>query len=429
MLDPNRIRNQLDITAELLSRRGFTLDVVTLRELEVERKQVQIRTQELQQKRNNRSKLIGKAKAAGEDITPLLIEVSQLGDELKNTEDRLRACQSRLEDILLGIPNIPHPSVPPGTSEQDNPEIRRWGTPHIFDFDPKNHVDLGMGLGTMDFEQAARIATIRFVTLTGPMARLHRALIQFMLDLHTREHGYTEIYVPYLVNGDSLRGTGQLPKFKADLFHIPLEDLYLIPTAEVPVTNMGRDRLFEAAQIPAKFVCHTPCFRREAGSYGKDTRGMIRQHQFEKVELVQFTQPEDSYDALETLTEHAETVLKRLELPYRVVTLCTGDMGFSAAKTYDIEVWLPGQDRYREISSISNFEDFQARRMKMRFRDTGTGKNRLLHTLNGSGLAVGRTLVAVLENYQDKQGNIRIPEALRPYMARQMFLNSNSSEP
>jgi len=422
MLDPNRIRTQLEDTAELLKKRGFDLDIVILRELEAKRKQIQVHTQELQRQRNTRSKSIGKAKAAGEDIGSLLAEVRQLGDELKNAEEQLRICQAKLEDILLGIPNLPHPSVPIGNSEEDNPEIRRWGTPPDFDFAPKDHVDLGTQLGLMDFEQAAKLAAARFTTLTGPMARLHRALTQFMLDLHTREHGYTEIYVPYLVNADSLRGTGQLPKFKEDLFHIPSEDFYLIPTAEVPVTNMARDRLFEAEQIPSKFVCHTPCFRSEAGSYGKDTRGMIRQHQFEKVELVQFTPPEDSYQALEALTGHAETVLQRLALPYRVVTLCTGDMGFSAAKTYDIEVWLPGQNRYREISSCSNFEDFQARRMKARWRNPEISKPQLLHTLNGSGLAVGRTLVAVLENYQDAQGNIRIPEALVSYMGGDSFL-------
>ncbi|VFM98989.1 MAG: seryl-tRNA synthetase [Candidatus Kentron sp. G] len=416
MFDPNRIRNRLENTAEQLAKRGFTLDVATLGELEAERKRIQVRTQELQQERNTRSKAIGKAKAAGQDIAPLLAEVGHLGEELKGAEEQLRTCQARLEDILLGIPNIPHPSVPLGTGEEDNPEIRRWGKPPSFPFEARDHVDLGVGLGSMDFEQAARIASARFVTLTGPMARLHRALIQFMLDLHTGEHGYTEVYVPYLVNGESLRGTGQLPKFKEDLFHIPEQGLYLIPTAEVPVTNIGRGRLFEADAIPAKFVCHTPCFRSEAGSYGKDTRGMIRQHQFEKVELVQLVPPEDSYKVLETLTGHAETVLQRLELPYRVVTLCTGDMGFSAAKTYDIEVWLPGQNRYREISSISNFEDFQSRRMKIRWRNPEAGKPQLLHTLNGSALAVGRTLVAILENYQDKQGNVRIPTALMPYM-------------
>jgi len=424
MLDPNRIRNQLEETAERLSKRGFTLDVATLRDLETERKRIQVHTQELQQQRNTRSKAIGKAKAAGEDIAPLLAEVGQLGDDLKEAETRLGDCQSNLEDILLGVPNLPHSSVPVGKSEADNPEIRRWGEPPAFDFEPKDHVDLGAGLGTMDFEVAVKIASARFVTLRGPMAKLHRALTQFMLDLHTREHGYTEVYVPYLVNADSLRGTGQLPKFKEDLFHISAEDLYLIPTAEVPVTNIARDRLFEAGEIPCKFVAHTPCFRSEAGSYGKDTRGMIRQHQFEKVELVQFTRPEDSYDALEALTGHAESVLQRLGLPYRVVALCTGDMGFSAAKTYDIEVWLPGQNRYREISSCSNFEDFQARRMKARWRNPDTGKPQLLHTLNGSGLAVGRTLVAVLENYQDKEGNIRIPAVLQPYMGGQTVLGS-----
>lgn len=422
MLDPNRIRNQLAETAELLARRGFTLNVATLGELEAERKQIQIRTQELQQERNTRSKSIGKAKAAGKDIAPLLAEVGHLGDELKAAEEQLRACQARLEDILLGVPNIPHASVPTGKSEEENPEIRRWGEPPAFDFEPRDHVDLGAGLGMMDFDRAARITAARFVTMTGPLARLHRALIQFMLDLHTGEHGYTEIYVPYLVNADSLRGTGQLPKFKEDLFHIPEQDFFLIPTAEVPVTNMGRGRLFEAHEIPKKFVCHTPCFRSEAGSHGKDTRGMIRQHQFEKVELVQFTRPEDSFDALEALTGHAETVLQRLGLPYRVVVLCTGDMGFSSAKTYDIEVWLPGQGRYREISSCSNFEEFQTRRMKARWRNPETGKPQLLHTLNGSGLAVGRTLVALLENYQDARGNIRVPDALAPYMGDSLLV-------
>nr|VFK41725.1 MAG: seryl-tRNA synthetase [Candidatus Kentron sp. SD]VFK48836.1 MAG: seryl-tRNA synthetase [Candidatus Kentron sp. SD]VFK81072.1 MAG: seryl-tRNA synthetase [Candidatus Kentron sp. SD] len=427
MLDPSRIRNQLDETAKLLSKRGFALDVATLRELESERREIQIHTQELQSERNTRSRNIGKAKAAGEDIAPLLAEVGRLGDDLEDAQERLGACQSRLEEILLGIPNIPHPSVPLGSGEEDNPEIRRWGEPPALDFQPLDHVDLGAGLGAMDFELAARITSARFVTLTGPLARLHRALTQFMLDLHTREHGYTEVYVPYLVNADSLRGTGQLPKFKEDLFHIPDRDFYLIPTAEVPVTNMARDRLFDADRIPAKFVCHTPCFRSEAGSYGKDTRGMIRQHQFEKVELVRFTRPEGSYDALEELTGHAETVLQRLGLPYRVVTLCTGDMGFSAAKTYDIEVWLPGQDRYREISSCSNFEDFQARRMKARWRNPETGKPQLLHTLNGSGLAVGRALVAVLENYQDREGNIRVPEVLLPYMGNSEIIEKNGT--
>nr|VFK31645.1 MAG: seryl-tRNA synthetase [Candidatus Kentron sp. MB]VFK32765.1 MAG: seryl-tRNA synthetase [Candidatus Kentron sp. MB]VFK77413.1 MAG: seryl-tRNA synthetase [Candidatus Kentron sp. MB] len=424
MLDPNRIRHQLEETAERLSQRGFVLDVARLRELETERKRLQVRAQELQTERNLRSKNIGKAKAAGEDIAPLLAEVGELGGELKEAEERLGGCQSGLEEILLGVPNLPHASTPVGRDEKDNPEVRRWGAPPALDFTPKDHVDLGAGLGSMDFELAARITASRFVTLHGPMARLHRALIQFMLDLHTREHGYTEVYVPYLVNADSLRGTGQLPKFAEDLFHIPAEGFYLIPTAEVPVTNLARERLFEANEIPQRFVCHTPCFRSEAGSYGKDTRGMIRQHQFEKVELVHFARPEDSYQALEELTGHAEIVLQRLGLPYRVITLCTGDMGFSAAKTYDIEVWLPGQDCYREISSCSNFEDFQARRMKARWRNPETGKPQLLHTLNGSGLAVGRTLVAVLENYQDREGNVRVPEALRPYMGGERFLGA-----
>ncbi|MDX1529025.1 MAG: serine--tRNA ligase, partial [Gammaproteobacteria bacterium] len=386
MIDPNLLRKDLDATAKRLATRGFKLDVSRLRALEEERKAVQVRTQELQNERNVRSKAIGKAKASGEDIQPLVKEVSRLGDALKESESRLNQIQAALNDILLGIPNLTHESVPVGNSEEDNREERRVGTPAKLDFEIKDHVDLGAGLGFMDFELAGKLAGSRFVTFSGPIAKLHRALARFMLDLHVNEHGYTEIYVPFLVNPETLTGTGQLPKFGEDLFHIENADFYLIPTAEVPVTNVVRDRIVEAAELPLKFVCHTPCFRSEAGSYGKDTRGMLRQHQFEKVELVHIVRPQDSYDALEELTTNAEEVLKRLELPYRVVTLCTGDIGFGAAKTYDIEVWMPGQDRYREISSCSNCEDFQARRMMARWRNPDSGKPELVHTLNGSGL-------------------------------------------
>jgi len=416
MLDPRLLRNELDETARRLARRGYLLDTHAIAALEADRKAVQVRTQELQAERNARSKGIGRAKAAGQDAAPLLADVSRLGDELRAAEVRLEEVQKNLDAILMTIPNIPHESVPDGTGEADNTEVRRWGEPRVFPFEPQDHADLGTGLGLLDFETATKISGSRFAVIAGPLARLHRALIQFMLDLHTGRHGYQEVYVPYLVNAASLTGTGQLPKFKEDLFHIPVQDYYLIPTAEVPVTNIARDVIFDAAEMPKRFVCHTPCFRSEAGSYGKDTRGMIRQHQFEKVELVQFVRPEDSHQALEELTGHAEAVLQALELPYRVVTLCTGDMGFSSAKTYDIEVWLPGQQRFREISSCSNFEDFQARRMKARWRNPETGKPELLHTLNGSGLAVGRTLVAVMENYQDADARIAVPEALQPYM-------------
>jgi seryl-tRNA synthetase len=414
MLDPKLIRGQLDEVATRLAARGFKLDTARIAALETERKDVQVRTQALQNERNTRSKAIGKAKATGQDVAPLLAEVADLGEQLKLGEARLEALQTELNDILLGVPNIPHSSVPVGKDESENAEVRRWGEPQSLDFIPKDHVDLGAALGLLDFETAAKIAGARFSVLSGPLARLHRALIQFMLDLHTGEHGYAETYVPYLVNTDSLRGTGQLPKFEADLFKLSGEqNYYLIPTAEVPVTNIVRDIIVEADTMPRKF---TPCFRSEAGSYGKDTRGMIRQHQFEKVELVQIVRPQDSYDALEQLTGHAETVLQRLGLPYRVMSLCTGDIGFSAAKTYDLEVWLPGQQKYREISSCSNFEDFQARRLQARWRNPATGKPELVHTLNGSGLAVGRTLVAIMENYQDKDGRIRVPEVLHPYM-------------
>jgi seryl-tRNA synthetase len=417
MLDPKLFRTDLEKTAQLLARRGFTLDVATINSLEEKRKQVQVITQQYQNERNTKSRAIGQSKARGEDTKPLMDDVASLGTALKLAETELEQLQNDLNAITLGVPNVPHASVPDGKDERDNQEVRRWGEPKKPDFVPKDHVDLGEGLGLMDFEAAAKISGARFVVLQGALAQLHRALIQFMLDLHTQEHGYTETYVPYLVNADSLRGTGQLPKFEAELFAVRSEQgFYLIPTAEVPVTNLARDTITDAARLPRKQVCHTPCFRSEAGSYGKDTRGMIRQHQFEKVELVQFVRPQDSYAALEELTGHAEKVLQLLGLPYRVMALCAGDIGFSAAKTYDLEVWLPGQQKYREISSCSNFEDFQARRMQARWRNPETGKPELLHTLNGSGLAVGRTLVAILENYQEQDGNITVPAVLRPYL-------------
>jgi len=417
MLDPKLMRNDLEGTARQLARRGFVLDTKTLQELEERRKTMQTQTQELQAERNSRSKGIGQAKAAGEDIAPLLREVAGLGEQLKAKEQELATLQEELNAILMGIPNIPHASVPEGKGEEDNPELRKWGEPASFDFEPRDHVALGELLGQLDFETAVKLTGSRFSVIQGPLARLHRALIQFMLDTHTREHGYSEVYVPYLVNADSLRGTGQLPKFEEDLFKMEGEaGYYLIPTAEVPVTNIARDTIFEAELLPLRYTAHTPCFRSEAGSYGKDTRGMIRQHQFEKVEMVQLVRPEDSYGVLEELTAHAEAILQQLELPYRVVTLCTGDIGFSAAKTYDLEVWLPGQQTYREISSCSNFEAFQARRMQARWRNPDTGKPELLHTINGSGLAVGRTLVAVMENYQQADGSIHIPDALKFYM-------------
>ena len=417
MLDPRLLRTELQSTAEKLARRGVTLDVERITRLEAQRKTLQVSAQELQSKRNSRSKQIGRAKAAGEDIQPLLDEVAAFGDQLKQAEEALSGAQEALQEIALGIPNIPHASVPEGNDEADNREERRWGEPPRFDFEAKDHVDLGVAGGWMDFETAAKLTGSRFVTLQGPMAAMHRALAQFMLDTHTREHGYTETYVPFMVNADSLRGTGQLPKFEEDLFRLSGElSYYLIPTAEVPITNLVRGEIIEQDDMPRRWVAQTPCFRSEAGSYGKDTRGMIRQHQFEKVEMVQVVRPEESYQALEQLTGHAEAILQRLELPYRVVTLCTGDLGFSAAKTYDLEVWLPGQDAYREISSCSNFGDFQARRLQARWRNPETGKPELVHTINGSGLAVGRTLVAVVENYQQADGSIRVPEVLQPYM-------------
>ncbi len=417
MIDIKIIREDLGGTARRLAARGYVLDVDRLKALDAERKSAQVRAQELQNRRNTSAKEIGKAKAAGLDTAPLLAAVATLGDELKQADAALAEVQQQLGAALLDIPNLPHETVPEGKDPGDNVVVRCWGEVRQFDFAPKDHVDLGAALGMLDFETAAKVSGSRFVTMSGPLARLHRALTQFMLDLHTREHGYTEVYVPYIVNADSMRGTGQLPKFEEDLFALKGEQgFYLVPTAEVPVTNMVRGEILEAHSVPRKYVSHTPCFRSEAGSYGKDTRGMIRQHQFEKVELVHVVRPQDSYTALEELTAHAEKVLQLLGLPYRVVVLCTGDMGFAAAKTYDIEVWLPGQEAYREISSCSNFEDFQARRMQARWRNPDTGKPELVHTLNGSGLAVGRTLVAVMENFQDQKGGISVPEVLRPYM-------------
>ena len=414
MLDVQLLRGDLQAVAKRLADRGYALPVAEFEKLEASRKAVQTETQDLQAKRNQLSKQVGQLKSRGEDAGPLMAEVNAQADRLKALEQELESVQTRLNDFLLGVPNAPHPSVPAGKSAADNPEVRRVGAPRAFGFPVKDHVDLGAALG-LDFDAAARISGARFVVMKGQAARLHRALAQFMLDLHTREHGYTEIYSPYLVSPDSMRGTGQLPKFHEDLFYIEADGFYLIPTAEVPVTNLVRESIIPGGELPLKFVCHTPCFRREAGSYGKDTRGMIRNHQFDKVELVQIVQPQNSYPCLEELTGHAEAVLKLLDLPYRVVTLCTADMGFAAAKTYDIEVWLPGQQAYREISSCSNFEAFQARRMQARFRNE-KGKTEFVHTLNGSGLAVGRTLVALLENYQGADGSVTVPEALRPYM-------------
>jgi len=417
MLDPQLLRSELTQTAEKLARRGFELDTETLAQLEQQRKKIQVETEALQSERNSRSKAIGQAKAAGEDIQPLLAEVADLGDKLKTAESELSQLQAQLQEIILGIPNIPFDDVPDGKSEDDNLEIKLEGTPPKFDFDPIDHVGLGENLTQLDFEVAAKISGARFTVMKGPLARLQRALTQFMLDTHTQDHGYTETYVPYLVNGDSLHGTGQLPKFGEDLFAMKGEhELYLIPTAEVPVTNIVRNEILAAEELPLKFVAHTPCFRSEAGSYGKDTRGMIRQHQFEKVELVQIVHPDDSVRAHQELTTHAETILQQLGLAYRVVDLCTGDIGFSAARTYDLEVWLPGQQKYREISSCSNFMDFQARRLQARWRSPEVKKPQLVHTVNGSGLAVGRTLVAVMENYQQADGSIEIPAVLRPYM-------------
>ncbi|MEY3106474.1 MAG: hypothetical protein RIT35_640 [Pseudomonadota bacterium] len=417
MLDPRLFRTDLDFVKEQLGRRSFNFNPESYLELEAKRKEVQIKTQELQNERNSRSKAIGQAKANGEDVQPLLNQVHYLGDSLKVAETELSAIQLEMEFLMEGIPNILDQAVPDGKSEEFNVEITRWGDIPKFNFEARDHVDLGAKLNGIDFELGAKIASSRFVVLTGPLARLQRAIIQLMMDMHTEEHGYAETYVPYLANGDSLRGTGQLPKFEADLFKASDDPvLYLIPTAEVPVTNRVRDVIVDAKDLPLKFVCHSPCFRSEAGAYGRDVRGMIRQHQFEKVELVQIVRPEDSVRAHEELTNHAENVLKKLNLPYRKMLLCAGDTGFSSSKTYDLEVWLPGQGNYREISSCSNFKDFQARRLQARWRNPETGKPELVHTLNGSGLAAGRTLIAVMENYQDAEGRIRIPEALLPYM-------------
>lgn len=417
MLDAKLLRTDLASVSKGLLRRNFTLDVEQIQSLEDRRKELQVRTQELQSERNTRSKSIGQAKSKGEDIAPLLAEVGKLGDDLKAAESELDNLQSDLNTIVMGIPNLLQADVPDGKSEDDNVEIRRWGQISEQDFEPKDHVDLGLPNGWMDFEAGAKLTGSRFVVMRGKMAKLHRALIQFMLDTHTTEHGYREVYLPFIVNADSLRGTGQLPKFEEDLFKLKGDqEYYLIPTAEVPATNLVRDEIVNATEMPIKMVSHTPCFRSEAGSYGRDTRGLIRQHQFEKVELLQLVRPEDSLQAHEELTSHAEAILQKLELPYRTIILCAGDTGFSASKTYDLEVWLPGQQAYREISSCSNFLDFQARRMKARWRNPETGKPELLHTLNGSGLAVGRTLVAVVENYQQADGSIVVPDALRPYM-------------
>ncbi|EZH83244.1 seryl-tRNA synthetase [Ectopseudomonas composti] len=419
MLDSKLVRTQLTEIAERLATRGFALDVARFEALESQRKSVQVRTEQLQAERNSRSKAIGQAKARGEDIAPLLAEVDQMGSDLEAGKRELDAIQNELDNLLLNIPNLPHESVPVGADEDGNVEVARWGTPRSFDFEIKDHVALGEQHGWLDFETAAKLSGARFALLRGPIARLHRALAQFMINLHTGEHGYEETYTPYLVQAPALQGTGQLPKFEEDLFKIGREDqadLYLIPTAEVSLTNIVAGEILDAKQLPLKFVAHTPCFRSEAGASGRDTRGMIRQHQFDKVEMVQIVEPSKSFEALEGMTANAERVLQLLELPYRKLALCTGDMGFSAVKTYDLEVWVPSQDKYREISSCSNCGDFQARRMQARYRNPETGKPELLHTLNGSGLAVGRTLVAVLENYQQVDGSIRVPEVLKPYM-------------
>lgn len=433
MLDIQLLRNDLETITTHLARRGYNLPTANFEALETRRKSIQTQVQTFQAKRNASSRKIGIAKQRGEDIAPIMAEVATLGDELKQAEVQLDEVQAEFQQLLMEIPNLPHESVPIGKSEADNVELRRWGTPRTHTFPVKDHVTIGEQLGLLDFETATKLSGARFSLLKGGIARLHRALTQFMLDTHTQEHGYQEIYAPYLVNSACLRGTGQLPKFKADIFSIrtdehgaesteteisgqgEVSELHLIPTAEVPLTNMVRDEIVPLENLPLKLVAHTPCFRSEAGSYGKDTRGLIRQHQFDKVELVQITQPENSYHALESLVSHAEKILQKLALPYRVVLLCSGDMGFAAAKTYDIEVWLPAQNTYREISSCSNCEAFQARRMQARFRGKQS-KPELLHTLNGSGLAVGRTLVAILENYQNEDSSVTIPEVLRPYM-------------
>jgi seryl-tRNA synthetase len=417
MLDPKFFRTDIELTAEKLKRKRFVLPVAEINRIEEQRKTLQIEAEALQAQRNKQSKMIGQAKSQGQDVAPLMAEVSAIGETLTQKSAQLDDLQNQLRTILSIVPNIPHESVPEGLTEEDNKEIRKWGVPTQFKFEAQDHVALGALHNGMDFEMGAKISGARFVVMQGSIARLHRSIAQFMLDLHTMEHGYQEINVPYLVNSESAFGTGQLPKSAEDMFKVPGEkDLWLIPTSEVPVTNVARDRIFEANELPQRFACYSACFRSEAGSYGKDTRGMIRQHQFEKVELVQLVRPEDSWAALEALTGHAEKVLQELQLPYRVMALCGGDTGFQSAKTYDLEVWLPGQQRYREISSCSNMTDFQARRMQARWRNPETGKPELIHTLNGSGLAVGRTLIAVMENYQQADGGIEIPVVLRPYM-------------
>ena len=425
MLDPQLIRNKLDTIVEESLRRGVSIDKNKIKKIEDNRKKIQVETEKLQSERNNISKKIGELKSKGEQTENLLEKVTIIKKQLEENEEKLNSIQKELNELLIAIPNIPHKSVPNGDSDADNKLIREWGEKPKFDFKIKDHVDLGESLNQIDFDSAVKVSGSRFVVLKDKIAQLHRALIQFMIETHTTEHGYQEINVPYLVNSDSCINTGQLPKFEEDLFRIQDQDLYLIPTAEIPVTNVVKDQIIEDTSLPLKYVCHSPCFRSEAGSYGKDTRGIIRQHQFEKVELVQIVQPENSYSALEELTINAEEILKRLNLSYRVVALCAGDLGFSAAKTYDIEVWLPSQNMYREISSCSNFESFQARRMQARYRDSKTNKPELLHTLNGSGLAVGRTLIAIMENYQTKTGDILIPNVLRQYMANQSIIKNS----
>lgn len=417
MLDPKSVRTDPAGIAQALLKKGFALDIAGIEALESQRKNLQVSAEALQAERNSRSKNIGQAKAAGQDIAPLLAEVDQLKTHLESAQVQLQAIQAKLDEVMLGIPNIPDTEVPEGKGEGDNIEISRWGDVREFSFEVKDHVDLGAASGLLDFEVAAKITGSRFAVMYGQLALLHRALIQFMLNTHTQEHGYGEVYVPFIVNSESLKGTGQLPKFEEDLFKVGGEHaFYLIPTAEVPVTNLLRNEIVDADSLPLKLVCHSPCFRSEAGSYGRDTRGMIRQHQFEKVELVQFVRPEDSTAALEELRQHAETILQKLDLPFRTVILCGGDIGFSAARTYDLEVWLPSQNQYREISSCSNFRDFQARRMLARWRNPVTNKPELLHTINGSALAVGRTLIAIMENYQQADGSIVVPEILQPLM-------------
>ena len=417
MIDPKLLRSSAADVAANLARRGYSFDADAYLSLEERRKALQMETEQLQSERNSSAKSVGKAKAQGEDIEPLLAAVKDLGDRLASSETALQNIQSQLRDIELDLPNLLDESVPDGRDESDNKEVRLWGEPTELGFDAQDHIALGENLRMIDFDAASKISGSRFTVMSGPLARMQRALIQLMLDTHTEEHGYEEKYVPYLVQADALVGTGNLPKFEEDLFRTTDETpYYLIPTAEVPVTNLARDAIFEADELPKHYVAHTPCFRSEAGSYGQDTRGMIRQHQFEKVELVHFVAASDSMDALETLTGHAEVILQKLELPYRVVALCAGDVGFGSTKTYDIEVWLPGQQKYREISSCSNYNDFQARRMKARRRNPDTGKPELIHTLNGSGVAAGRALIAVMENYQNDDGSIRVPAVLQPYM-------------